>query len=538
MKHLKIFPNFFLQAMFIASFSVTSCNKSDLLKEVPKGFLSPENAFLNKEGFESATADLYRLSRGLRTAELFPGEGDKIISAMYGSGTDLGWYWDKKLNFGDYTLINSTTALASGYWNILFDIVKGSNVIITRLKTSPLSDKEKLSVESEARFFRAYAYRFLVYLYGDVPKITSEITEPKFDFVRTPKSEILAFMIDDLEFASQNLPVTNPGNGRLSKAAADHLLSETYISSGDYDKAIESASRVINDGQYKLMTTRFGTLSDKPGDVFWDLFRLGNQNRTSGNTESILVWQMEYGVPGGEAVYSLERTWGPYIEVLVDAENKKAILPADSLGRGVGFFIPSMYFETEIWQSDFSNDIRNSKYNMQREFYNNNPASREFGQVIIPKPQNLYRSYHVWLKKGSSPYGHPQGYDPNGRLYTDIYAMRLSETYLLRAEAFFKKGDKTNAAADINVVRTRANATPVTPGNVDIDYILDERSRELAGEEPRRLTLSRLGLLYDRVIKYNPISAPTIQPFNNLLPIPQNAIDANSAIKFPQNDGY
>jgi len=175
---------------------------------------------------------------------------------------------------------------------------------------------------------------------------------------------------------------------------------------------------------------------------------------------------------------------------------------------------------------------------MQREFYNNNPASREFGQVIKPKPDQINRSYHVWLKKASSPYGHPQGYDVNGRLYTDIYAMRLAETYLLRAEAYLAKGDKVNAASDINVVRTRAKAKPVEPAKVDIHYILDERARELAGEEPRRLTLSRLGLLYERVVKYNAVSKATIKPFNNLLPVPQNAIDANSGAQLRQNEGY
>lgn len=537
MKQLKILSKPLFWAIVITSFSVIpSCTKKDLLKEVPKGFLSPDNAFLNKDGFVSALGDLYRLSRGLRTVELFSGEGDKIISAVYGSGTDLGYYWDKKLNFGDYTLINPTNSLANNYWNILFEIVKGSNTIIARLATSSVSDADKLPIEAEAKFFRAYAYRFLVYLYGDVPKITSEITEPKFDFVRAPKKEILALMVDDLEFASQNLRVTNPGDGHLCKAAADDILAETYISDGKYDSAIEAASRVINDGQYKLMTDRFGAYSNKPGDVFWDMFRLGNQNRSAGNTESILVWQMEFGVPGGVATYSAERTWGPFLDPLKDSEGKKAILPADSLGRPISFIIPSEYLDVDIWQNS-SNDIRNSPYNIQRVFYNNNPASKEFGEAI-PKPNAPNRNYHLWVKKASCPEGHPQGYDVSGRLYTDIYAIRLAETYLLRAEAYLDKGDKEAAAADINVLRDRAHANPVSPDDVDIDYILDERARELVVEEPRRLTLARLGLLYDRVKKYNPVSAPTIQPFNNLLPIPQNTIDVNTGATFPQNPGY
>ena len=529
-----------MYAAVVTWLAVSSCAQDDLLKEVPKGFLSPENVFQNKEGFESALGNLYVLGRALRTAELVPGEGDKAITAMYGSGTDLGWYWDKKLFFGDYTLINSNTTLSIGYWDNLFLMVKDANMIISRLDTSPLSEEEKLAIGAEAKFFRAYAYRHLVYLFGDVPMISEEIKEPKLDFVRTPKADILAFMIEDLNFASANLPVTNPGDGHLSKAAADHLLAETYISTGEFGKAIEAASSVIDDGQYALMTQRFGTHSDKPGDVFWDLFRLGNQNPNAGNTESILVWQMEYGVPGGEAPYRFEREWGPFLEQLRDPYGNKAIIPADTLGRPIAFFIPSPYMETEIWQSDFNNDIRNSKYNMQRVFYNNNPDSPEFGNVIVPTAAQKYRGHFVWVKKASHPHGHPQGYDQGGRLYSDIYAIRLAETYLLRAEAHLKNNDPANAAADINVIRGRAQATPVDPAQVDIDYLLDERARELVGEEPRRLTLARMELLYDRVTRYNAISAPTIQPFNNLLPIPQNQIERTErgADAFPQNTGY
>lgn len=526
---------FLIALLFVSSF--ISCNKHNFLKEVPHSFLSPDNAFLNKEGFDAAIADLYRLARGLRTAELMPGEGDKTITALYGSGTDLGWYWDKKLNFGNYELINPTNNLANGLWNVTFKIINGSNVVLSRLQDSPLADDQKQSIEAEAKWFRAYAYRFLVYLFGDVPKLTSEIEAPKFDFARTPKKEILNFMIADLTFASQHLPGKNPGDGHLSKATADHLLAETYISLEKYDSAIIAASNVINDGQYKLMTHRFGNFTDRPGDLFSDLFRLGNQNTSSGNTGSILVWQMEYGVPGGEANYSFERAWGPFLEKLVDSEGKRAILPSDTIGRPVGFFKPSPYLASIIWQND-SGDIRNSKYNMQRKFYNNNPDSKEFGEVIRPRSIDTVRSYYVWVKKASMPYGHPQGYDSQGHIYTGIYAIRLAETYLLRAEAYLDKGDKIKAVADINVVRSRAHASPVTPEDIDINYILDERARELVGEEPRRLTLARLGLLYKRVKKYNSVSASTVQPYNNLLPIPQNTIDANSGADFPQNPGY
>ncbi len=136
------------------------------------------------------------------------------------------------------------------------------------------------------------------------------------------------------------------------------------------------------------------------------------------------------------------------------------------------------------------------------------------------------------------PEGYPQGYDRNGRVYTDIYAIRLAETYLLRAEAHLMKGDQTSATADINFVRARAQATPATPAEVDIDYLLDERARELVAEEPRRLTLARTNTLVERVRAFNPISGETIQEFHGLLPIPQAEIDANIEGDLRQNPGY
>ncbi len=67
----------------------------------------------------------------------------------------------------------------------------------------------------------------------------------------------------------------------------------------EHDKAIESGSRVINSGNYQLMTSRFGNYQDQPGDVYSDLFLGGNQNRSSGNLESIYVWQFEEFTEGG-----------------------------------------------------------------------------------------------------------------------------------------------------------------------------------------------------------------------------------------------
>ena len=147
--------------------------------------------------------------------------------------------------------------------------------------------------------------------------------------------------------------------------------------------------------------------------------------------------------------------------------------------------------------------------------------------------------------------------------------MRLGETYLLAAEAAGRKGDFDKAAEYINVIRRRAawadgeqkdqqiwlfeggtnntestyDALRVSPADLQsnfVEFILDERGRELLGETNRWEDLVRCELLYDWVTKYNP-DAIYIKPYHKLRPIPQKHIDRlNPAgeISEEQNEGY
>jgi hypothetical protein len=157
--------------------------------------------------------------------------------------------------------------------------------------------------------------------------------------------------------------------------------------------------------------------------------------------------------------------------------------------------------------------------------------------------------------------------------HTDWYIFRIAETYLLRAEAYFWKGDLVNAAADINKVRSRANATPLLPSEINIGTILDERARELFFEEPRKTELTRIAYIlamtgqpayngktyslatfsennffYDRIkeknifyrngIRTNYGTVYTISPYHVLWPVPTSSIQANTYGRINQNKGY
>lgn len=519
-----------------------SC-KDAFLEEVPLSSLSSDVVLSSKAGFENYITALHQGAREEQAQEDLGSFYDMYI------GTDIATTGQEQtVNFRNYTtFLTPSSGAAGSLWNWGYTkMILRANTIIEyagkpELKDVFATDAERNAVIAEARFFRAYTYNLLANLYGGVPIVDITYQNPKTDFVRASRQDVYKFAKADLEFATQYLPVTvqKTKEGRIVKGAADHLLTEVYISLGEYDKAIESSTRLISSGTYQLMTNRFGAGKDQPGDVYADLFAEGNQNRSSGNLEAIYVWQYENLTPGGIGINTI-RGWVPFLPNLKDPAGGTGMVVSDSLGRGVAYSRPTTFFLYDLWKDNWDNDIRNSVHNIRRKFYYNNPASAYFGKLVEKRTANedTMRNVYPYLRKlEGKPYN---GQNTSGRTGKDFIVYRLAETYLLRAEAYLRKNNPTAAAADINAVRTRAKAKPVAVGDVTIDYILDERGRELITEEPRRRTLSRMGKLVERTRKYQTRAdvRNTIQDFHELYPIPQSAIDANFSARLEQNPGY
>ena len=522
-----------------------SCSK-DLLKEKPLSSLNADLTLTSKAGFEAYLVGLVAQAREEYTQD----DNTYFITNFPGTdvGEDAGAEYYTYRNWISY--LTPVTPEVRTNWNWAYTkMIPQANTIIVYANKENLKDiwaneAEKNAVIAEARFFRGYTYNFLANLYGGVPIVDTISNSPKFDYQRATRKQVYEFAKADLEFASKWLPVTVPADheGRIVKAAADHLLSEVNISLGNYDSAIASANAVINSGLYHLMTERFGTQKDKPGDVYSDLFADGNQNRSSGNFESIYVWQIEDYTEGGGGTRdgnAAVRNMAPFLVHIKDPDGVTGFIPTDSLGRGVGRVRGTNYLIYDVWNND-GGDMRNSQYNFRRRFYYNNPQSAYFGQLVGPRAtaEDTLRSMYPYPRKIEGSPWHSS--NTSGRTSKDVYVYRLAETYLLRAEAYFRNGDMQKAADDINAVRVRSHADPITAGEVSLDFILDERARELMYEEPRRRTLIRMGLLVERVRKYGLLesSRNTIQDYNNLWPIPQEAIDANFGAELKQNPGY
>lgn len=202
-------------------------------------------------------------------------------------------------------------------------------------------------------------------------------------------------------------------------------------------------------------------------------------------------------------------------------------------------------------------DIRNASYNIIRDVLIDNPKAKGFGEYLVKdgwlREQDGIMNFFpiMWKVTGNFPeavyktgkfsaFGEHELINSGSSSqvsYRDEYCFRLAETYLLRAEAYLNNGDKTKAVADINVIRARAHATPMSEAEISLDYILDERARELATEEYRNLTLMRLGKLVERSKKYNP-NAHLMGDWQNLWPIPYSEIERNVEAVLEQNPGY
>jgi hypothetical protein len=549
-----------LLIMVVASLYV-SCDEDTWLEEKPLDFYAPANSYIKQSDFNSAVAYIYEQMGSLINTST--SNGGQFAAFFHPSDICLDYHGiAHHLNSYKDNLIPENT-IVTGVWQSSYRIIFDCNTVLGRIDNKSVqfaNEEERKILKAEARFLRGYTYRLLGILYGGVPIVLEEITSPKRDFVRASREQVWELVIDDYTFAEQNLPGQSElkEDGRLTRAAAQHALTEIYIITNQWDKAIASATAVISNPEYALMTERFGTRKDEPGDVYWDLFRRGNKNHNGQgglNTEAIWVDQYEYMVDGGGPRNVLASWANPiYWQLTGDADGKALFIgpTTQNGGRPGGWFCPNPYLLWDIW--DDPNDMRNSGHNIIRDIKADNPESAYYGQYIVASGaidgfNNQFNRWWSAIMVKTTPIGNfpaevmkdfvtGETYNTANQTYNDTYYFRLAETYLLRAEAYLGAGQLENAAKDINIIRARANAAPISSGDVDIDLILDERARELYWEEKRVITLMRLGVQKERVDKYNAMSAGYIEDHHKLWPIPSQEIERNTEALLEQNPGY
>jgi hypothetical protein len=520
----------------------SSCKK-DYLDENPLSLYTPQTVLVDSLGFEAAMAGLQSVVRDQYTVDNFnitttQNVGIQGMLGIMQEGTDVaipGQVQGIEVPYYNYNLLNSQDQGAAYFWSWAYRTINNCNQIIAASAAAPATLRQgyKNRISAEARFYRAYAYDFLVTLYGDVPLIDVPVSSPRTDFTRAPVATVNDFIVNDLTTALPSLFDANKAvSGRITRGAAQQLLGQVYLRMGKNDLAQTQLQTLINSNVYSLIRARYGVRSNQPGDYFSDMFVIGNQRRSQGNTELIWGIEQQLNVPGGQTNAQQRRMWVP------GYYNIKGMAIADSLGgRGIGRMRLSNWVDYRLYPANENADMRNSRYNLKRRFYYNDPAQPAlFGKRVtgLVGTDTIFFVTPYTTKWNQYNAADPFGYGT----IKDLPMMRLGETYLLLAEAQFKQGNTAGAAASINVLRTRAKAAQVSASDITLNFILDERVRELIGEEQRRLTLLRTGTLVERTLRLNGASVQGLTAQKALLPIPQTSIDLNTNGSLTQNPGY
>ncbi len=604
---------FIISSLFLFT-AIVGCNDDSFLEEEPKTIYTTSTAFEKSSQVDAQLVSAYRLAFNINGLDL-----NNVATFMAGMGSDV-------LDNGDVgngpasTAANATSNYSKwlatdgrfeNTWNRLYVMISYANLTLQGAELVEWDDQADKEYDiAQAQFFRGYSYLRLAEMFGGVPIVEEVIESLKLDYERASREDTYKFAIEDLKAAAAALPDYPKEDGRVAKGVAFHFLAEAYLGLGvetsnssgtDYTNAISAANQTI--ALHPLMTARFGSRANsidtgtnngvpnyKPeGNVYYDLFQIGNYGYSEGNTES--VWTTEAAsydaytaslsysdftrYSGSYNFYSLTQYVGPVFRNMnlintpaganscpfsgnVDGAIIQYAGGASSSyfgGESFGIVTETKYLSDKVWADDLATDMRNDTINIYRNWRILDRDNPNYGQIVdpndltVPSMLGPMRS-KIFMQDGWG--WHSSQNLHKDQFSRDWYVVRSAETYLILAEAYLRAGNPGEAASAINVVRTRAQATKMyTDGDVDIYTILDERARELSYEERRWPTLLRMGSSLNggsNEVMYNQLenNAKYIAdyPYNSfaigwtLFPVPTAVIQANLEADLGQNPGW
>ncbi len=449
------------------------------------------------EGFSQYTRMLFNLNE-LTTDHVVIGWGDPGLPDLH------GMYWSGNNSFSE-----------AMYFRLAQE-VSFCNSFITN--ASILTDEAVTQYIAEARFLRAFAYYNLIDLYANVPLVTKVTTDlPK----QASRTELFNFVESEL-LEIQDLLAESGSNeyGRVDKVAAWALLSklylnaETWIAENKYTESVTYSNLVIN-SSYTINTND----ANNNGTAYDELFLADND--TNGAQNEFIFTANFDGIKS--------TTYGGTTFLVHGAIGGNMVASDYGVNGGWG----GMRTTKTLVNKFNNNDLR-------AMFYTN-------GQNLeITDISTFTDGYAVTKFKNIDSNGN-QGNDPNGDFVsTDLPLIRLAEIYLNYAEAVVRGGaggDTGTAVNLINELRTRAYGNTsgnINSGDLTLDFILDERSRELYWEGQRRTDLVRYDYFttdsYLWPFKGNVADGASVGAYRNLFPIPTSILTVNTNLK--PNEGY
>ncbi len=596
-KSMKNINKIVLGALAVAMLLSTSCNK---LEEYNPSGSTAENVFTTVEGYEALVNECYSNLRAMcygREDMMFFGEtGTDIWHAAY--NRDYGPQINK------YAGLSPNVGMVKNVWERFYVPINLCNAAIDRVDGAGYTSEERKNAKvAEAYFLRAYIYWHIVEWYGNVSLVTQETTIPVMVAYRSPVSEFYRVIFDDLKFAMLHLPIKQGvgETGKAAKPAAHALLARMYLTYASYLKYHQNNSgeaavyyELASKTAQEVITAK-GEYGVELYDTFAEVFAPANNKS---NKEALYVISHSYNAAlevNSDNPNRLFQYYQPRYS------NKVGMQMSLEYSRDNSAYMQPTKYLLELF--DEERDARYSA-TFQEVWLANNPSKLAWDQVGLEMFKKDTSVVHVGDAVGAigdtallftkktldsaykahcryavadindmynadgtlSQYSKGNGSyqcfpalskfrDPNRPSANsqagakDVLIIRLAEMYLIAAEAEFELG--RDGLSYVNVLRDRAQiesaaSNQATSADVDaaggyLNFMLDERARELCGEHLRWFDLKRTKQLENRLGPGN--ANPNITAFNKdihyVRPVPLSFLQSlENGAEFGQNPGY